>query len=133
VLPLFVFTVAGVSFHEFRASDLLRPAPLAVLAALAIGKPAGILGACAAAISCKLARRPTGASWSELAGVALVCGAGFTVSFYVAGQTQAGAAGAALRAAILLGSVLPALAGGGLLAWSQAERAQDGERQPALG
>jgi NhaA family Na+:H+ antiporter len=134
VLPLFVFSVAGVPLRELRPADLLQPGPLAVLAALAIGKPAGVFGACAAAILSRLVRRPTGAGWAELAGVALICGAGFTVSFYVAGPAaQTGAAGAALRAAVLLGSVAPALAGGGLLAWVQSERVQGGERQPVLG
>jgi NhaA family Na+:H+ antiporter len=134
VLPLFVFTVAGVPLRELRPADLLQPGPLAVLAALAIGKPAGVFGACGAAILSRLVRRPTGAGWGELAGVALICGAGFTVSFYVAGPAaQAGSAGAALRAAILLGSLIPTLAGGGLLAWVQSERVQDGERQAVLG
>lgn len=128
VLPLFVFTVAGVSLREVRAADLMQPPALAVLVALALAKPAGVFGACGAAILLRLVRRPTGASWGELAGVALVCGAGFTVSLFVAGG-----ASAAIRVAILIGSALPVVAGGAVLARVQGERAQNDAREAALG
>jgi NhaA family Na+:H+ antiporter len=88
--------------------------------ALAVGKPLGVFTACAAAIGLKLARRPTGAKWIEILGVALLCGAGGTVSYYVAGM--GGAASAAVRTAILIASSVTALAGGWLLATAQRER-----------
>jgi NhaA family Na+:H+ antiporter len=120
VRPLFVFTVVGVAYRDLRLADLGQAAPLGVMLALAIGKPLGVFTACAAAIGLKLARRPTGAKWLELLGVALLCGAGGTVSYYVAGM--GGDASAAVRTAILIASTVTALAGGWLLATAQRER-----------
>ncbi|HLY78418.1 MAG TPA: Na+/H+ antiporter NhaA, partial [Caulobacteraceae bacterium] len=99
VRPLFVFTVVGVAYRELRLADLGQAAPLGVMLALIVGKPLGVFTACAAAIGLKLARRPTGAKWLELLGIALLCGAGGTVSYYVAGM--GGTASAAVRTAIL--------------------------------
>ena len=118
VLPVFVFSAAGVSFAGLRLADLVAPAPLGVALALAIGKPLGVFGLCAAAILAKLARRPMGAKWNEMLGVALLCGVGFTVSYFLAGLAAAGEPAktdAAIRAAVFIGSGLAALAGGALL------------------
>jgi len=120
VRPLFVFTVVGAAYRDLRLADLGQAAPLGVMLALAVGKPLGVFTACAAAIGLKLARRPTGAKWLELLGVALLCGAGGTVSYYIAGI--GGVASAAVRTAILLASAATALAGGWLLALAQRGR-----------
>jgi NhaA family Na+:H+ antiporter len=124
-LPLFVFTAAGFSLHHFRLHDLAHPAPIAVMVALAIAKPLGVLGACAAGIALRVARRPTGTTWRELAGVASLTGVGFTITYFVAGM-GGGAAPAPLRAAILIGSVAPALAGGWLLGRDRNSAPRDG-------
>ena len=114
VLPLFVFTAAGFSLHHFHLRDLAHPAPIAVMAGLALGKPAGVLAACAGGVALKLARRPTGTTWRELVGVACLTGVGFTLSYFIAGMDGAEPP-APIRAAILIGSIAPALAGGWLL------------------
>jgi NhaA family Na+:H+ antiporter len=114
VLPFFVFTAAGFSLHHFHLRDLAAPAPTAVMLALALGKPLGVFGACAAAISLKVARRPTGTTWRELMGVAALCGVGFTMSYFIAaspGQMSP----PTIRAAILIGSAIAAIAGEWLL------------------
>ena len=68
VRPLFVFTVVGVAYRDLRLADLGQAAPAGVMLALMVGKPLGVFTACAAAIGLKLARRPTGAKWLEMAG-----------------------------------------------------------------
>ena len=113
VLPFFVLTASGFSLHHFHLRDLVSPAPMAVMLALVIGKPLGVFGICLGAISLKWARRPTGTTWRELAGFAALCGVGFTVSYYVA--DAAGEAAPPIRAAVLIGSALSAMAGGWLL------------------
>jgi Na+:H+ antiporter, NhaA family len=122
VLPLFVFTAVGFSLRHFHVSSLWAAEPLAVMAALAIGKPLGVFGLCWAGVAAKIARQPLGVTWREILGVALLCGDGFTVSYFIAGARGDDAATATLRAAILIGSVLPAIAGGALLDWAQRER-----------
>jgi NhaA family Na+:H+ antiporter len=72
-----------------------------------------------------VARRPTGTTWRELAGVASLTGVGFTITYFVAGM-GGGAAPAPLRAAILIGSVAPALAGGWLLGRDRNSAPRDG-------
>ena len=113
VLPFFVLTASGFSLHHFHPRELVSPAPMAVMLALAIGKPLGVFGICLAAISLKWARRPTGTTWRDLAGFAALCGVGFTVSYYVADAD--GEAAPTIRAAVLIGSALSAMAGGWLL------------------
>jgi NhaA family Na+:H+ antiporter len=114
VLPFFVFTAAGFSLHHFHLRDLAAPAPTGVMLALALGKPLGVFGASAAAISLKVARRPTGTTWRELLGVAALCGVGFTMSYFVA-ASPGEASPPTIRAAILIGSALAAIAGEWLL------------------
>jgi NhaA family Na+:H+ antiporter len=124
VLPLFIFTALGISHRAFHLVDLTAPAPLGVILALVIGKPLGVLAFSAAGIALKLARRPLGVPKQDLFGVALLCGVGFTTSYYLA---AAGPDGAALRAAILIGSVLAAGAGVLLLSWAQESRTAEAE------
>src|ERR1700729_1590843 len=93
-----------VPYRALRLPDLDQAAPLGVMLALIVGKPLGVFTACAVAIGLKLARRPTGAKWIEMLGVALLCGAGGTVSYYVAGM--GGTASAAVRTAILIATVV---------------------------
>jgi len=83
VLPLFAFTSAGVSLAGFSPGQVLDPAPLGIAAGLFIGKQAGVMAAVWIAIRSGLARRPTGATWLELYGVALLCGVGFTMSLFM--------------------------------------------------
>jgi NhaA family Na+:H+ antiporter len=120
VRPLFVFTVVGVAYRELRLTDLAQAAPLGVMLALMVGKPLGVFTACAASIGLKIARRPTGAKWLELLGVALLCGAGGAVSYYIAGMGAA--ATPAVRTAILIASTVTAVAGGWLLSTAQRTR-----------
>ncbi|CAN5386298.1 Na+/H+ antiporter NhaA [soil metagenome] len=124
VLPLFAFCAAGVSFDGMTLRDVAAPATLAVLAGVAIGKPLGVLGAAALAVRLKLARRPTGAGWGELAGVAILSGVGFTFSLYLAGLAFDGdpASDAQARLGVIAGGVICALAGGGVL-WALDRRA----------
>lgn len=122
VLPLFALTSLGVSLSDLAPQRLLEPAVLGVAAALAIGKPAGIMTAVWLAVRSGLARRPTGATWLEILGVAALAGSGFTLSLYLAdlstpgGPTEAGAvrlaAAAASMASAGFGAALLGLAAG---------------------
>jgi NhaA family Na+:H+ antiporter len=118
VLPLFAFCVAGVSFAGMTPRDFLAPVPLGITAALVVGKPAGVMAASWLAIRTGLARKPTGSTWSELFGVALLCGVGFTMSLFIGGLAFAGggATQGQLIAGIGVGSLVSALAGWAVLA-----------------
>lgn len=114
VLPLFAFTSAGVSLTGNPPREWLGAAPLGIAAGLFLGKQAGVLAASWIAVRTGLARRPTGATWFELYGVALLCGAGFTVSLFM-GALAFAHRGPALQSeatlGVILGSVASAAAG----------------------
>ncbi|MFZ3006617.1 MAG: Na+/H+ antiporter NhaA, partial [Phenylobacterium sp.] len=125
ILPLFAFTAAGFSFSGLSLRELFSPVALGVALGLFVGKQVGVFGAAALAMGLKLARRPTGAKWIELYGVAVLCGVGFTMSLFigalafspgdVAAQTE-------VRLGVIVGSLMSMVLGMGLLVWSQARR-----------
>jgi NhaA family Na+:H+ antiporter len=116
VLPIFVFTAAGFSHRAVRLADLAAPGPLGVMLALALGKPLGVFGLPFLAATARLVRRPIGTPWTQIVGAALICGVGFTTSYFMAGMW--GPPTPAMQLAILLGSVIATLAGVAVLARS---------------
>jgi len=80
VMPLFAFSNAGVGLHGTLGGRV----PLAVILALAIGKPLGITGAALAAVRLRLATLPDGVNWTALHGCAWLAGIGFTMSLFIA-------------------------------------------------
>jgi NhaA family Na+:H+ antiporter len=129
VLPIFVFAAAGFSHRAVRLADLATPGALGLMLALVVGKPLGVFGLPFAATLLKLVRRPIGATWRQMLGVAALCGLGFTISYFVAGMPTA--AKPAIQLAILLGSVASALVGAWLLGFGNA-RGDLRDAQPEL-
>lgn len=112
VLPFFAFVAAGFAFDAFPAGGLLAPLPLGVAAGLVLGKPVGVLGATALACALKLGRRPSGATWLQIFGVAMLCGVGFTMSLFIGGLAfHDGAAASQVQLGVVAGSLISALAG----------------------
>lgn len=128
ILPLFAFSAAGFSVADLGLRDLFGPIAIGVAAGLFLGKQIGIFGAAALVFALKLARRPTGAKWVELYGVALLCGVGFTVSLFI-GQLAfpLGDPGdqAQVRIGVVVGSLASLVTGMTVIAWSQARRRRE--------
>jgi len=86
--------------------------PLAIAAGLFLGKQAGIFGSVWLACRFGIATKPAGASWTQVYGVALLCGIGFTMSLFIGGLAfPSGPQGDAVKIGVLAGSLLSALAG----------------------
>ena len=83
VVPIFGFANAGVSFAGISASVLTEHLTLGVAAGLLLGKLVGVLGTVALLVKLGLADLPARASWSQMAGTALMCGIGFTMSLFI--------------------------------------------------
>ncbi|MGQ0616296.1 MAG: Na+/H+ antiporter NhaA [Acidimicrobiia bacterium] len=84
VVPVFAFANAGIVVSGPALTDALGSSTgLAVVIGLVVGKPAGILGATWVACRTGLGRLPPGATWSQVAAVALLGGIGFTVSLFI--------------------------------------------------
>jgi len=113
IVPLFGLANAGVSLGDVGLAGVLAPLPLGIALGLFLGKQIGVLGAIALAERTGFARRPEGASWRQLWGMALLCGIGFTMSLFI-GQLAFPGNAALIEEAklgVLLGSLLSALAG----------------------
>ena len=125
ILPLFGFTMAGVRLAGLPPAALASPITLGVAAGLFIGKPAGVMGGAFLMIRTGLARRPTGTSWLELFGVALLCGVGFSISLYLGALAFPEALGlqrSELILGVIIGSIASAGAGMAVLALASARR-----------
>ena len=74
-----------------------------------------------------IAERPSGASWTQIYGMALLCGIGFTMSLFIGALAFPGQALLVEEAkgGILMGSVLSALAGFAVLRWAAPARKRD--------
>jgi NhaA family Na+:H+ antiporter len=124
VLPLFVFTAAGFSLRDIAPADLRQPLVLGVAIALWVGKPLGVFLFAWAAAALRVARRPIGVAWTEILGVAMLAGAGLTVSLFLVTLTLTGPARglAAVRLAVVAASVVSSACGAALVARADAHR-----------
>jgi NhaA family Na+:H+ antiporter len=87
---------------------------------LFIGKQVGIFGVLWLMAKLGLARRPPRASWSQVYGVALLCGVGFTMSLFIGllAFARAPELETATKIGVLLGSMLSIIAGAAILGLS---------------
>ena len=134
ILPLFAFCAAGFNFRELAAERFLNPVTLGLAAALFLGKQMGVLGGAAMAIGLKLGRKPTGATWLELWGAAILCGAGFTLSLYIGALAfpAQGPLQGQMRLGVITGSVLSTVVGMAMLAYCARVRARRGDIPASL-
>ena len=116
VLPVFGFANAGVALAGASVESLLAPLSLGIAAGLFFGKQIGIMGSILIARRTGIAHLPAGASWRQMYGVALLCGIGFTMSFFIGLLAFADAEHESMvKLAVLAGSLLSALAGAAIL------------------
>lgn len=113
ILPLFGFANAGVSLGGLTMDDLLSPVPVGVALGLFIGKQVGVFGMALLTIKTGLAPRPHGSSWSQIYGVSVLCGIGFTMSLFIGNLAFARSPLLVdeVKIGVLAGSIVAALAG----------------------
>ena len=112
VLPLFALANAGVSLGKLSLESLTHPVFLGVFVGLFAGKLLGIFGITRLATGIGWGKKPEGASWSQVAGIAWLGGIGFTMSLFIAELALTDEAEVnAAKPGILVASFLSALAG----------------------
>lgn len=121
VVPIFGLANAGVSLSGISLQNLLDPVPVGVALGLLLGKQLGIFASSAIAIRTGIAQLPEDSSWTQLYGVALICGIGFTMSLFIGSLAFANSAHLIdeVKVGVLLGSVLAAVAGVIVLRWAR--------------
>ncbi len=117
IIPIFGFANAGLSFAGLGLSALTDSLTLGVAFGLLFGKVIGVFGLATLAVKLGVARKPEGASWAQVLGVALLCGIGFTMSLFIGLLAFAGhpLLQDEVKVGILCGSMLAGLAGWMLL------------------
>lgn len=116
-VPVFALFAAGVALggRGGAVDAFAAPVTVAVITALVVGKPFGIIAATWATAKASGSRLPAGAHWVDLAGIAMLGGVGFTVALLVAELSfpapspEAAHAKIAVLTASLLAAVLASL------------------------
>lgn len=109
-VPLFALFAAGVSLGGGLLTALADPVALGVMAGLVLGKVIGIFGATFLLAKLTRAELDKDLAWSDIVGISLLAGIGFTVSLLI-GELAFDAGGDRaehVKAAVLSGSLIAA-------------------------
>ena len=83
IVPIFGFANAGVSFSGVSWGLLQDSLAIGVAAGLVVGKLLGVFGAVVLLVRSGWADLPARATWTQMLGVSLLCGIGFTMSLFI--------------------------------------------------
>lgn len=113
ILPAFALANTGIVIGTNWAQDLLSSNSLGIILGLAVGKPVGIVLACAAAVALGISRLPSDLAWRHVFGAGLLGGIGFTMSIFITNLAFPGQPGIvnAAKIAILTASLISGIAG----------------------
>jgi NhaA family Na+:H+ antiporter len=115
ILPIFAFSNAGVDLEGLSLRDLLEPVPLGIMLGLFVGKQLGVFAFAWGAVKLGLARLPSGVSFGQVYGAAILCGIGFTMSLFIGMLAFEGSPGGEVivtdRLGVLVGTLISAALG----------------------
>lgn len=83
VLPIFTLANAGIDLSMINIKDFFAPVSLGIFVALVFGKPFGILLTVWLAMKARLVKMPTDATLTQIYGVCILTGIGFSMSMFV--------------------------------------------------
>ena len=84
IMPIFALANAGVALDfDNMASGGISPVTAGIFLGLLIGKPAGIFLFSFLSIKLKLAAKPVGVNWKQMASIGVLGGIGFTMSIFI--------------------------------------------------
>jgi len=111
-MPLFALANAGVYLGDVSLNTLLKPIPLGVMSGLFLGKQIGVFLTTYVLIKMGYARLPSGASWIQMYGVAILTGIGFTMSLFIGNLAfESEIFISQMKIGVLVGSFLSAVLG----------------------
>ena len=133
VIPIFAFFNAGIPINFSDIGDTLaHPVTLGVILGLTLGKLLGITGACWLALKLGIGQLPAHTRFSQIIGVSLLAGIGFTMSIFVSELGFSGQPEYLLMAktGVLIASVLAGVSGFYWLRWVSCDTSQS-TKKPA--
>lgn len=83
ILPIFAFANAGLPINSITFSNLIDPLALGIMLGLFVGKQIGVFVGTWIPIKFKWGKLPSNVSWSQLYGISILCGIGFTMSLFI--------------------------------------------------
>jgi len=85
ILPVFAFCNSGINIMGIGMDELLHPVPVGIAIGLFVGKQIGVFFMCLIGIKLKITRLPEGVNLTQLYGVSVLTGIGFTMSLFIGG------------------------------------------------
>ncbi|MDM1292994.1 Na+/H+ antiporter NhaA [Sphingobacterium sp. N143] len=83
IIPLFAFANTLIPIHAEMLGGLTSTLGIGIILGLIAGKSIGIFLICFVAKQLKIAQLPEGANWTQIFGVGLLGGIGFTMSIFI--------------------------------------------------
>lgn len=84
IMPIFAIANTNIKFESNMFANVASSLSLGILAGLVIGKPLGIFSFSWIAVKLKLSKLPQKTKWTQIAGLGLLGGIGFTMSIFIA-------------------------------------------------
>ncbi|QQQ29379.1 Na+/H+ antiporter NhaA [Chryseobacterium indoltheticum] len=84
IMPIFALTNTNITFNSSMVDGLFNSLGLGIIGGLVLGKLIGINLFSLIAVKLKVSALPQRSSWSQMLGVGLLAGIGFTMSIFIA-------------------------------------------------
>lgn len=128
IIPLFALANAGVLFSMDLISSLtVEPVALGILLGLVVGKPLGVFGFSWLSVKLGFGKLPEGTNWTQLFGVSVLAGIGFTMSIFITELAFKGMASEIIeqaKMAVMISSLIAAVVGFVLLMIASGNRGE---------
>ncbi len=112
IMPIFAFFNSGVFLGDIHFQELVsHPVHQGVGLGLVLGKPVGIALVCFLFVATGLSVLPKEVRWSQLFGVGILAGIGFTMSLFISSLALTPELEIYSKTGILLGSTIAAIIG----------------------
>lgn len=112
IMPVFAFFNSGVFLGSIHLQDLINhPVHQGVALGLVLGKPIGITLVCFIFVLAGISVLPRGVRWSQIIGVGVLAGIGFTMSLFISSLALTPELEIYSKTGILLGSSIAAILG----------------------
>ncbi|PRD47184.1 Na+/H+ antiporter NhaA [Sphingobacterium haloxyli] len=84
IVPVFALANTNIRFEDGMLEGLVSPLGIGIILGLMLGKPVGVYLMTKLAIMLRIGSMPQGASWTQIIGIGLLAGIGFTMSIFIA-------------------------------------------------